>query len=115
MVSCILRHMTEPLRPAGATAARWTFLTNHAHVLLCIAADHEIRVRQLGARIGITERAVQRILGDLEAAGFVTRERVGRTTRYAVCLDLPMRHPVEASHPVRVLVDALDLGAPHAG
>ena len=104
--------MTETHGPDGRTAARWTFLTNHAHVLLCIAADREIRVRRLAERIGITERAVQRILGDLEAAGFVARERIGRTTRYAVRLDLPMRHPVEASRHVRVLVDALE---PDAG
>jgi len=93
--------------PGRESGHRWTFLTNHAHVLLCITADPEIRVRELAFRIGITERAVQRILADLEAGGFLLRERVGRRTHYRLSLDRPMRHPVEASRDVRVIVEAL--------
>lgn len=93
--------------PGRESGHRWTFLTNHAHVLLCITADPGIRVRELAFRIGITERAVQRILADLEEGGFLVRERVGRRTHYRLSLDRPMRHPVEASRDVRVIVDAI--------
>ena len=105
-----MERSTELPLPGSEPAHRWTFLTNHAHVLLCIDADRDVRVRGLAARIGITERAVQRILADLEAGGFLERERIGRRTRYRTILDRPMRHPVEASRDVRVIVDALDLG-----
>ena len=75
--------------------APWTFLTNHAHVLLCIAQDPEARVRDLAVRVGITERAVHRILTDLEEAGYLTKQRDGRRNRYEVRGALPLRHPVE--------------------
>ena len=94
-------------RNAIASPRTWTFLTNHAHVLVTLAADPEIRVRDLADRVGVTERAALRILHDLEAAGFVHRERDGRRTHYRLRLDRPMRHPIEASLPVRALVDAL--------
>ena len=73
---------------------RWTFLTNHAHVLLCIAADPTIRVREVAALVGITERAAQRIVADLEAEGYISHERVGRRNRYEVHPTLPLRHPL---------------------
>jgi DNA-binding transcriptional ArsR family regulator len=85
----------------------WTFLTNHAHVLLCLAAEPGILVRVVADRVGISERAVLRILHDLAEAGYVERERVGRRTHYRVRLDRPMRHAVEADQPVGRLVDAL--------
>lgn len=94
------------------TPRTWTFLTNHAHVLVTLAADPEIRVRDLADRVAITERAAMRILHDLEAAGFVQRERDGRRTHYCLRLDQPMRHPIESGRPVRALVDALaDMGS----
>jgi DNA-binding transcriptional ArsR family regulator len=80
--------------------ADWTFFTNHAHVLLCIARDPEIRVRDLAIRVGITERAAQRIVADLVDAGYVERSRDGRRNRYRVRNDLPLRHPVEQPHRV---------------
>ena len=80
--------------PADAAAA-WTFLTNHAHVLLCIAEDPEARIRDLADKVGITERAVHRIVDDLEHAGYVSRSREGRRNRYAVHGDVPLRHAVE--------------------
>ena len=80
--------------------ADWTFFTNHAHVLLCIARDPEIRVRDLAIRVGITERAAQRIVADLVDAGYVERSRDGRRNRYRVRDDLPLRHPVEQPHRV---------------
>lgn len=102
---------TDP-RPSsnGAIAAgppSWTFLSNHAHVLLCIARDPETRLRDIASAVGITERAAQRIVSDLVAAGYVTRERVGRRNRYQVHLDRPLRHPLEADAPVGVLLEAL--------
>lgn len=85
----------------------WTFLSNHAHTLLCLARDEDCRVRELAARVGITERATQRILADLEAAGYLVRERQGRRTRHRLVLDRPMRHPLEQDHTVGELVEAL--------
>ncbi len=90
--------------------AEWTFFTNHAHVLLCIARDPEIRVRDLAVLVGITERAAQRIVADLVAAGYLERSRDGRRNHYRVRADLPLRHPVEQPHRVgevlAVLADA---------
>jgi predicted ArsR family transcriptional regulator len=80
--------------------ADWTFFTNHAHVLLCIARDPEIRVRDLAIRVGITERAAQRIVADLVDAGYVERSRDGRRNRYRVRNELPLRHPGEQPHRV---------------
>lgn len=77
------------------TAAPWTFLTNHAHVLICIADNPEVRMRDVAARVGVTERAVQRIVSELEEAGYLSHERVGRCNRYNVHTALPLRHPIE--------------------
>lgn len=81
---------------------RWTFLTNHAHVLLCVAADPNVRLREVAARVGITERATQRIVAELEAAGYLSHKKVGRRNRYEVNASLPLRHPLE---------DHLEIGA----
>ena len=74
----------------------WTFLTNHARVLFCLAEEPDLRLREAADRVGITERAVQRIVTDLEAAGVLTRSRDGRRNRYAVNPAEPLRHPSEA-------------------
>jgi predicted ArsR family transcriptional regulator len=92
---------------AGANGRAWTFLTNHAHVLVALAADPTQRVRDVAVRVGITERAAQRILHDLVAAGYLERDRHGRRNAYRLVLDRPMRHPVEAGHTVGDLVAAL--------
>lgn len=94
-------------RPAG-----WTFLTNHAHVLICVAKDPEARVRDVADQVGITERAVQRILGELEADGYLEREREGRRNRYVVQRRLPLRHDLEAH---RTVADLLQLGRDSRG
>ena len=86
-------------------APQWTFLTNHAHVLLCLAQEPERRMREVAALVGITERAVQRIIADLEEAGYLDRIREGRRNRYEVRADLPMRHPVEQHRQVSALLD----------
>jgi DNA-binding MarR family transcriptional regulator len=85
----------------------WTFLTNHAHVLISVAEDPHLRIRDLAARVGITERAVQRIISELEEAGYLTHEREGRRNVYRVRANRPLRHPIEAHHSVSVLLGAL--------
>src|SRR3954447_2240607 len=73
-----------------AEPVSWSFLTNHAQVLICLAEDPDIRLREVGDTVGITERAAHRIVGDLIAAGYVSRERNGRRNRYTVMHDLPL-------------------------
>jgi DNA-binding MarR family transcriptional regulator len=70
--------------------ATWSFLTNHARVLICIAQDPGIRLREIGEAVGITERAAHRIVGELVDAGYVSRRRVGRRNRYTIRSDLPV-------------------------
>jgi len=85
----------------------WTFLTNHSHVLICLARDPRLRLRDLAEQVGITERAVQGIVNDLEAAGCLTRHREGRRNRYEIVADRPMRHSVERQHSVGDLLEAM--------
>ena len=87
-------------------ATKWTFLTNHSHVLILLAQDSEMVLRQVAQKIGITERAVQRIIADLEDGGFVVRERIGRRNRYQINTHAPLRHPIEAH---RTIGDLLNL------
>ena len=89
------------------TEHRWTFLSNHAHVLICLARDPEIRLREVAERIGITERAVLSILSDLEAEGLVRRHREGRRNSYELHLDHPLRHPVERHRKVSELIELI--------
>lgn len=93
-----------------ASPANWTFLTNHSHVLLCLVADGNPRVRDLAQKVGITERAVLKILGDLEAGGVIERERDGRRNRYRVQLNVALRHNLEAHRTVGDLVAAVHGG-----
>lgn len=88
--------------------ATWTFLTNHAHVLLAIASEPDLRLRDIAARVGITERAAQRIVSELEAAGYLRVRREGRRNSYRVQRNLPMRHPAEAHHRIGELLAVLD-------
>lgn len=97
---------------APARAAGWTFLTNHAHVLLTIARDPEITLREVAKRVGITERASQKIVADLETAGYLTRTRHGRRNHYTVAIGQPFRHPVTVGHDVDELLEIL-VSAPH--
>ncbi|QEF96041.1 MarR family protein [Stieleria maiorica] len=113
------RELTQPPGSSPGTAAaggrddkakesgsRWTFLTNHSHVLIVLHAEPDLVLREVAARVGITERAVQRVVQDLEEEGFIRRERVGRQNRYEVRTDVPLRHPIE-SH--RTIGDLLQL------
>lgn len=89
------------------TRRSWTFLTNHAHVLLAIARTPDLRVRDLAALVGITERTAMQIIDDLEADGYVTRERQGRRNRYHIDRHNPLRHPLEEHHEIDALLGAL--------
>lgn len=82
----------------------WTFLSNHGHVLICLARDPEARLRDVALAVGITERAVQKIVSDLEEADVVQRVRDGRRNRYRLFLDRPLRHPIEAHRSVGALL-----------
>jgi DNA-binding IclR family transcriptional regulator len=73
----------------------WTFLSHHAQVLLCIARDPDARLREIASAVGITERAVQAIVNDLVAEGYVERTRVGRRNHYAVDPTVPLRHELQ--------------------
>lgn len=68
----------------------WTFLSNHAQVLLCIANDPGVRLREIGDQVGITERAVHRIVRELDEAGYLVRKRDGRRNRYTISQNLPL-------------------------
>lgn len=87
------------------TREGWTFLSNHGHVLVCLADDPDILLKDVAARVGITERAVQQIVADLAAAGVITRHREGRRNRYVLRLDVQFRHPIEAGLTVGEFVD----------
>ena len=82
----------------------WTFLTNHSHVLLCLAKDPEMRVRTIAEEVGITQRAVQRILTDLDKAGYLVRERMGRRNRYQIIRDKSLRHHIENHKSIEDLI-----------
>ena len=87
----------------------WTFVTNHTQVLLCLAQDPRMRLRDVATRVGITERAAQRILADLVEAGYVQREREGRRNIYAIDRDRMMRHEAQFGHEIGDLLDLLRL------
>ena len=90
----------------------WTFLTNHSHVILCLAQDREARLKDVAERVGITERAVQGIVSELEEARVLTRIRNGRRNQYEIHAERPLRHPVEAHCKVQSLLDMIGVGKP---
>ncbi len=77
-------------------ATNWTFLSNHTHVLILLAKEPEILLRDVADLVGITERAVQKIVADLEKSGFFKKEKIGRCNRYNINMKIPLRHPLEA-------------------
>ena len=92
----------------------WAFLTNHAHVLHAIACDPEIRLREIGERVGITERAVHSIVCDLEKAGYLTRHHVAGHNSYEIHRDAPVRDRLEHQVPVAAILDLLLDDSVHA-
>jgi DNA-binding MarR family transcriptional regulator len=96
------------VKPDTDAAGRtWTFLTNHAHVLLCVSTNESLTARELALRIGITERSVQAILTDLTEEGYLSKSKVGRRNVYKLNPRGRLRHPLESSHTVGELVAAL--------
>ena len=85
----------------------WTFLTNHGHVLLCIARGTQLTARELAIDVGITERSVQAILSDLADGGYIVKTKVGRRNAYTFNPKGKLRHPLEAGHTVGELISAL--------
>lgn len=88
----------------------WRFVTNHTQVLLCIARDGGVRMRDVAERVGITERAAQRIVADLIEGGYVRRKRVGRRNHYSVDRRAKMRHPAQRDQEIGDLLDVLKAG-----
>ena len=92
--------MVSRVAAEPAEVPPWTFLTNHAHVLICIAQNPEVRLAEIARKVGIGERAAHGIVHDLVQAGYVTLSKSGRNNVYQVRLDRPLRHPLEASHQI---------------
>jgi len=108
--------VTKPSSPFAAAARTaiyrrimrrkgWTFLSNHGHVLVCLADDPDMLLKDVASNIGITERAVQQIVADLEGARVITRHREGRRNRYVVRREVRFRHPLEAGLRVGDFID----------
>lgn len=93
----------------------WTFLTNHARVLVVIARDPGVRLRDVAAACGVTERTVQTIVADLEAAGYLTHAREGRRNRYRLAPGKRFRHPLEGDYEITGLLDLLKASPGHGG
>jgi hypothetical protein len=103
---------TTRLPPVTATKEKaglqWTFLTNHSHVLVLLARNPSLVLREVAQQVGITERAVQRIIVDLEAGGFVEREKIGRQNHYKIRANHPLRHPIESHRTIGDLLTLLN-------
>ena len=99
--------------PSDQPPARtWTFLTNHAHVLLAIAKAPDLRLRDIADLVGVTERTAVQIIDDLERDGYLHRERRGRRNHYSVDEQLHLRHPLEEHHQISQLLRALEHRTP---
>jgi hypothetical protein len=94
--------------PPSQPGREWTFLTNHAHVLLCVRANPDVLLRDIARLVGITERAAQLIVTDLESAGYLTRTRIGRRNHYSVQPRRPLRHRMERHRTVDVLLSIVE-------
>jgi len=95
-------------RTETAEVTGWTFLTNHTHVLLCLSRDPSARMRDVAETVGITERAVQRIIAQLEEAGYLERIRNGRRNSYRVERNTALRHPIERHRKIGDLIRLVD-------
>lgn len=82
----------------------WTFLSHHAHVLVCLAENPGIRLRDVAEKVGITERSAMRVITQLDEAGYLTRDKDGRRNHYTIALDAHLRHPIEAGCTVEQLL-----------
>jgi DNA-binding IclR family transcriptional regulator len=98
--------MLKKPEPAG-TSQNWTFLSNHAHVLVCIAKNPDVRLSEVAELVGVRERTVHRIVHELIDAGYISIKKVGRNNVYSVDLEKPLRHPLEAEHNIHAIVTPL--------
>jgi predicted transcriptional regulator len=89
------------------TSQNWTFLSNHAHVLVCVAKNQDVRLSEVAELVGVRERTVHRIVHELIDAGYISVTKVGRNNVYSVDLDKPLRHPLEAEHNIHAIVAPL--------
>lgn len=96
-----------PIYP-DAVLSNWTFLTNHTHVLVLLDRNPDLRIREMATEVGLTERATQRIIGELVESGYLIRHRTGRRNSYSLNRDLPLRHPLESHRSVGALLNALE-------
>ncbi|HEX3725538.1 MAG TPA: winged helix-turn-helix transcriptional regulator [Pirellulales bacterium] len=100
-----------PAAPSSEVAgARWTFLTNHTHVLVLLSRNPSLVLREVALHVGITERAVQRIIADLESGGIIEREKVGRQNHYRIRVDQPLRHANESRRTIGELLALINDG-----
>lgn len=93
--------------PVSGDEATWTFLTNHAHVMIAISRDPDVRQRDVADQVGITIGAVQRIVHELVDGGYLISERVGRRNHYRINGDMSLRHPMESGHNIDELISLL--------
>lgn len=92
------------IKSTDSSNVQWTFLTNHTHVLVSIAQQPDSTMRDIAQKVGITERAVQRIVSELQSAGYLSIVKEGRRNIYSLDLENPLRHPVEKDTNVRTLL-----------
>jgi len=90
------------------TRAAWTFFSNHGHVLVCIAQDSEMLLREVADLVGITERAVQRIIHELEEEGYLKKAKTGRRNNYQVIESMPLRHQLESHCKIGALLKVIN-------
>jgi DNA-binding MarR family transcriptional regulator len=102
-----MRQARSKVNTADTDKRGWTFMSNHAHVLVCVGRDAEVRIRDIAEQVGITERAASRIVADLEADGYLTRVKVGRNNQYRLHQELPLRHPLEQHRRIGELLSLL--------
>ena len=96
-----------PAKASSRDDQAWTFLSNHAHVLICIARQPDVRVSEIADLVGIQERTVLRIIHELSDAGYLTVNKVGRNNEYEIDLERPLRHPLEAHHHIKEVIAPL--------
>lgn len=97
-------------QPTANKSSNWTFLTNHSHVLICLALEPDMLLREVAQKVGITERAVQKIVLELEDGGVLTRTKVGRRNHYTIKEGRSLRHPVEGHRQIKDLLDMVRKG-----
>ena len=97
-----------PNKPVSVESAQnWTFLSNHAHVLVCVAKNPDVRLSEVAELVGVRERTAHRIVHELIDAGYISVKKVGRNNVYSVDLEKPLRHPLEAEHNIHAIVTPL--------